>query len=140
MTTFGATITGPFGTLDLEAGPYELERSHAEERRVSWRKTEVSDDYVEDTFVLSAVREAVTEPVAVWVTATTQSAMQAALDALTACFEQLQYTMTFTVDGVTQQWKCKVAEYSVRTEQAFQHAHTALVKAQVPRSPRVVLL
>lgn len=132
------TITAPGGTLDLEAAPYALERGAFEEAQVSWRKQEATSPWVEGTFITHAVRENITRPLNVWVSAATDAALETAISELTDALEQLSFTITFGVTGSTTTWRCQMADYSIRREQGHRVAKTALVSAQVPTKPTPV--
>lgn len=140
MTTpvFTCTLLGPNGPLDLMAAPYDLEASSFSEWSVQWRKKHAENDYVEGEYLVSAVRQNVTETLAVWVEGATEAEVQAGVAALTAALEQSSYTLSFGVAGSTVTWSCEPAEYSVRREHTRFHAVQALVVAQVPRKPRAV--
>ena len=68
-----ARILGPAGWIDLEdeANGYTLHDDFANSRATTQRKTDTMGDWVEGTFTVRAVRENVTESVAVWVDAVT---------------------------------------------------------------------
>lgn len=133
-----AVISGPLGAIDLESGPYALERGAMEEVAVAWRKREVENPWVEGSYVTGAVRSNVARPLNVWVAGANRAAYVAARDALTDALEQLTWTLTFGVDGVTATWRCSMADYVVREQQEFLHAHTGLVRATVPTLPTAI--
>lgn len=140
--TVSCQLVHPGGTLELEnaAGGYELERTHLEESRIAWRRHQVENQWVEGAFTIGAVKLNVEENLAVYVTADTTAVLRTRLTALTDVLEMLAYDMVWTEDGVTNTWRCQVADYTVRTEQALRFAKEALVRAVVPRSPTAVTL
>lgn len=133
-----STGTGPL-QLENESAGYVLERSSLEEFRTSWRKHEVNNDWVEGSYVIGAVKENVTEPLAVYVTGDTVAQFRSRLNLLTAALDQLQYTVVVLEGGVSETWRCSMADYTVRTSQELRLAKMGLVTAQVPRKPTKVL-
>ena len=133
----GCTMVYGGATLDLNAAPYSLEASTRSELAMTWRKEEVTSPFIEGAYQVSAVRENVTEAVAVWVRTDSYMTMDKAVQDLLGVAERPFFTMTFGHDGVTESWDCQTCQYSVITEQAYQMAKIALVKLQVPRLPRV---
>lgn len=133
-----SVLVGASGSLNLESGPYSLEKATMEEVAVTWRKHEVDNPWVEGSFVTRAVRNNVVRPLNVWVSATNRAAYVAARDALVAVLEQLSFTWQFGLDGVTTTWRCQMADYSIRQQHEFLHAHTALISAQVPTAPTAI--
>lgn len=135
------TISSPAGgTLNLQSsGVYKLEASTLNDKQVQHRKIIAKNPYVEGEFVVASVRENVTETLAVWVYATTAAILRTRLDALTACFDQVQYAVVFRDDTITETWAAQAADYSIKSSGPLRVARMALVSAQVPRRPTVVL-
>ena len=131
-----ARISAPSGWIDLNYSPYRLEASTFGERSVSWRKREVSSEFVEGTFVVSAVRENVTETLAVWVKGESEFDLQTNLDKLCGALEQLSYRLMQRHGNSAVYYDCTVADYTVTESREFKHAGIALVRASVPRHPQ----
>lgn len=136
--TLVSVLSAPGGPLDLESGPYELEKGTMAEVAVTWRKNEVDNPHVEDTFVTQAVRNAIVRPLNVWVTGADRATYEAARDALEAALSQLTYTWQYGVEGITTTWRCKVADYSIVEQHEYVHSFTGLVRAMVPTSPTAI--
>lgn len=139
MPTFTATITSPAGgTINLQTvGTYKLERSTRDNRQVTKRKIDATNPFVEGTYTVAAVKENVTENVSIYVYASSQAALRARIAAVTDCLDQIRYTLTYGVDGNIETWTCFSADYSIQSQQEFQHAYMALIRANVPRLPKV---
>lgn len=133
------TITAPSGTLDLNnPGVYKLHSEALGEKQVQHRKQVAKNPYVEGEYVVSSVRENVTEPVAVWVYGSTESLLRARITALTDAFDQIQYQLVFRHEDSTETWTCQTADYTITRGYELRHAKHALIRAQVPRRPTVV--
>lgn len=144
-------VQGPTGLLELESSPYELQAESRNERAIATRKNEVTNPFIEGTFTIGAVRENVVENLNVWVEARNHHDLDTAVERLLVAYEQLVYPITWDYRGqkrdkatggtetftFRQVWSCQPAQVSVTTEQAYQFATMALVKAQVPRLPAV---
>ena len=136
------SLTVPTGTLALEseAAGYELHRESLEETATSWRRHTVNHPLVEGSYTVLAVKENISRALVVWVGAATSALLEARLKTLQDALDQLSYRLTFTEGGVSTTWSCQMADYSVRREQSYRVARTALVRAQVPTHPSPVLL
>lgn len=116
---------------------YRLEATTREERQVSFRKQEVTSPFVEGSYLITAVRENVVENVSLYVYGDSQVQMDQRLEAVLERLEVPRYRMYWRSDGVEERWDCQAASYTVRTQREFQYAKMALVKAQIPRLPRI---
>ena len=125
------------GGLNVCTGVYSLEKSSFGSRSVAWRKTEVSNRWVEGAFPTSAVRENVKESVSVWVEGATHDAMDVGVQAICAVVKSLSWQAVYTVDDVAYTFSCQPSDYSIDTTQEYVFARTALVKIDVDRLPRV---
>lgn len=136
----GCTISTPIGTtLNLQqTGVYKLEPSAGSERQVAHRKQTAKNPYVEGEYVVSVVRENVTETLAVWCYATTSTVLRQRIVALLDCFDQPSYTVVFRDTDSTETWAAQAADYTIKSDQVLRKAKMALVTAQVPRLPTVV--
>lgn len=137
----GARISTNLGWLDLNDGvSYKLEAGSFAERAISWRKREVTSDYVEGAFLVNAVRDNVAEALNVWVRGETYYDLGLARKRLEDALCQLSYQLSFRTTDATRYWDCTVADYVVTTTREFTHARIALVKATVPRHPDEALV
>ena len=132
-----ARIMTPTGWIELadRAGGYELGPDAFTQAAVSHRKSEISSEWLEGTFVTRSVRENVTETVSVYVYGDSPYELATRLDALTDGFDQLQYSMVVRFGDAQHEWDCWVADYTIATRQEMRFATMALVSAQVPRLP-----
>lgn len=139
MLDVSFSIYAPSGWLDLEdpANGYEAHRDTRGTRAVSWRKREISSNYVEGTFVNDAVRENVIEALAIYVRGDDPFQLDERVTALTNALEQLHYLVRARTGNLLETWSCMVAEYTIETSMEMQHATMALVRASVPRLPTV---
>lgn len=137
LLSVSAKLETASGWVDLDdpVTGYELEATSFADKTSTLRKTEVSSRYVAGTFVVAAVRENITETVAVWVSGDTHVAFDARLAALEDAFSQLSYRMMVRFDDSARYWTCMPADYSVNTQREYRHARTGLIKASVPRLP-----
>lgn len=108
--------------------------------RTQTRRTKTADgQWIGGSFGLRSVPESVEETVGVWVDGIdSQWTFRERMQAVQECFDQMRYTVRFTVGDMRETWTCVVpAEYSIATEQAFLVATTGLIKAKVLRLPKV---
>lgn len=135
--TLSCLLAWPGGSLQLEdeANGYELEVASFGEVATGWRRHEVENQWVEGAFTVGAVKENLSLPLAVYVTAPTGALLQTRLKALTDALDRLAWTMTFVEGGVSTQYKCQVSDYTTTRSQAYRVARHALVRASVPCSP-----
>lgn len=134
-------VEAPTGPLEVEdpANGYWLHKDSFASKGVSFRKLDLEGDYVEGADVLRAVPGNVTETLAVFVKGETNYELLTRVKVLTDAFHQLQFTITRVTGNAQEVWSCRTSQYSIETEQAFQHATLAIVRAQVPRLPSVAL-
>lgn len=139
MPTFSGSISSPAGgTINLQQpGVYKFERSTRDNRQVTKRKIDATNPFVEGTYTIAAVKENVVENVSIYVYATNQADLKTRVAALMDCLDQIKYTIVYGVDGNNETWTCFSADYAVQSQQEYQHAYLALVKANVPRLPKV---
>lgn len=132
-----AKIETPTGWLDLQdtGNGYSFEATSFSERAGTFRRQEVAGPFVDGTFVVSAVRENITESVAIYVRGDTHYVMRRRLNALVEAFSQLSYRMLVRFEDAAEYWDCLPADYTVSTQREFLHARLALFKANVPRMP-----
>lgn len=139
MPSFSCTITGPNGTIAIPlAGVYKFDKNTRENRQVSHRKIEVNNPFVEGAYMVHSVRENIIETIGIYVYATSSAQLRSRIDPLTDAFDQVRYTVTFKTDTATETWTCMTADYTIDSRHEFQHQYMALIKANVPRLPKVI--
>lgn len=137
LSSLGCSITAPGGNLTLTSAPYRLEKDTRQQQQVTKRKTEATNPFVEGSYTIAAVRENVMEMVNVYVQAATDAATYDAVKKLTDALDQVLYTMTFNRNNVTETWTCFSADYVVGSQHEFQHANLVVVRATIPRLPKI---
>lgn len=137
-----ARLRGGASDLYLEnaAAGYELEKTTREERAVTFRRQEVTNPWVGGTYVVTAVPENVVEKLAVWVTGATHKQLEQRIYELTRRISASQFYVDWTLGNQTERWFCMTSDYTIRTQQEYMFATTALVSANVSRLPRTVIL
>jgi hypothetical protein len=132
-----AKIESPTGWLNLEDGQYySLHGDSLAGRTQTYRRREVSAEWIEGTFPVSAVRDNTIETIAVWVRGDSHYEYRTKQDALAACFEQLAYQFMMRVDDVTEYWQCFASDYGIELQREFRHAIIGVVRATVQRLPQ----
>ena len=134
-------VETPTGPLEVEdpANGYWLHKDSFASKSVTFRKLDLEGDYVEGADVLRAVRGNTTESLVIFVKGASHFEMATRVKILTDAFEQLQFGITRIIGNAQEVWSCRTSQYAIETEQAFQHATLAIVRAQVPRLPSVTL-
>lgn len=139
MPSIGVSVSVNYsgGSLELHnpALGYEVDAETRNEYAVSWRKTEVSNRWVEGTYLTNAVRENVVESLGFYVRGSTSAIMKTRLNTAIQALSDLYYTIVITLDGVTDVWECQASDYSITTQHEFLHSKMARVKAKIPRKP-----
>ena len=130
-------IETPTGWLELEdeANGYTLGADSFASSATTHRKTEINSEWMEGTFVSRAVRENVTETVAVYVSGDTPHQLAMRLEKLTDGFNQLSYAIVVRSADIADTWSCWVSDYTVATKTEMRHATIAMVTATIPRLP-----
>lgn len=134
--TVAARIGTKYGWLYVGEGTqYRIAAGSFEDQSVSFRRSEVTNPFVEGTFVVNALRENVTESLQVWVEDRPRLPLQDAVEALAAAVSQVSYVMQVQIRSDVFTWNCYAADYSVVTKREFIHARMAQVSAEIPRHP-----
>ncbi|HEY5727423.1 MAG TPA: hypothetical protein VIV08_02305 [Acidimicrobiia bacterium] len=141
MLDVSFAIEAPSGWLELEdpANGYEAHKESRIDQSVTWRKQEISSNYVEGTYVNDAVRENVTETIAIYVDAPTPFVLMERVTALTDALSQIRYQVAMRSGDLLETWDCGVADYTIQTPQEMINARMAVVRAVIPRRPTVVM-
>lgn len=127
-------------TIELEQDPYSLHSDTRTNAQVSLRKHEASGPYVEGSITVSAVRENVTETVAIWVQEDTPLLLGQAVRALEALLIKSTFTLQWDwVGSARENWTCFASSYVIESSQPLMVAKQALVRASVPRLPTATI-
>jgi hypothetical protein len=134
-------IETPTGWLELEdlAAGYELHSESFASKQIQSRKVEAEGDWVEGSYTVRAVAGNVTEALSVYVHGDDPYQLAVRIQALTDGLHQLQYRLRLTVGNMRESWICQYTDYTIESDQALRFATLALVKAQVPHLPSIVL-
>lgn len=133
-----AAIQAPTGWIQLEdrINGYSLHDEFGATRGTTQRKTDTSSEWVEGTFTVRAVRENVTESVAVWIEGPTPFVLADRVQALTDALDQLSFQMVVRFADSQETWQIvQPADYVEQYEKAYRFATTCLVKATISRLP-----
>ena len=129
------TIATNSGPLSLNEAPYRLAAGTFETVAVTHRRAEVTNPFLEGSYVVNAPRENVVVPLAVWVEADTRAALMAARTALTDALDQVTFSTYVTIDGETETWWCSASDYTVSSPRELMFATRCKVEAQLVRHP-----
>jgi hypothetical protein len=128
-------LTTPGGWLVVSEGLYRLSATAFGEQSTTFRRSDVSNPFVEGSWTVNATRENVTETLDVYVRADTAPDVQRAVSSLLATLRQINFGMEVTFDGVQTFYQCYCADVSVKTPREFRFSRMAQVSAQIPRHP-----
>lgn len=128
-------MTTDSGWLDLMSDPYKLSSESFVDESMTWRKQEVSNPFVDGTWVVNATKDNLSSIVDVYVRGSTTMQTRLAIEALKAAFSQINYGIEFTNDDVVMYYKCYVADYSIKTPREFRFSTMAQFTATVPMDP-----
>jgi hypothetical protein len=129
-------IQAAAGWIDLEDGlHYSVHGESFAESSQTFRRHEVSSEWVEGTFPINAVRENVAEQLVVWVKGSTHYEYVQYRNKLTAALTQLSYQLMLRIEDLATYWQCWAADYTLQEQREFRHARIGIVRATVPRLP-----
>jgi hypothetical protein len=103
--------------------------------QVAWQRTQVSSPWIDDEVTVNRRRGKVMENVVVEVLGLTQSALSANISTLIEAFNQDNFTLGVTIDGVQRSYQAEAADYQVQWNGPRQVAKQIQVVFSVPRSP-----
>jgi hypothetical protein len=134
-------IETPTGWLELEdlEGGYELHAESFAAKQSQSRKVEAEGDWAEGSYTVRAVAGNVTENVSVFVHGADPYQLAVRIQALTDGLHQLQYRLRLTVGNMRESWVCQYSDYAIESDQPLRFSTLALVKAQVPHLPTVLV-
>lgn len=122
--------------LDISDGTvYRVNKGTFENSAITFRRDEVTNAFVEGKFTVNALRDNVTETLAIYAYGATTSALKTAIDALTSAVSQVNFHVRVTLDGSQRLWECWASDYTVNVTNEFFHNRQALVTIQLHRLP-----
>jgi hypothetical protein len=130
----------PSGWIELEdhASGYTLSADSFVTSATTHRKTEVSSEWMEGTYVARSVKDNISEQVAVYIQGTSPYDLAQKIAVLAKGFDQLNYQMIVRFADSEDTWNCFVADYTITTKVEIRFATMALLQATVPRLPSSV--
>lgn len=106
---------------------------------VSWRRRVAASPYCHGEALVSAVKEEVTQALVVRVYGSTAADLNTKTAALLRAFDQFDYRLSLTIDGVTSTWACQPANYSPmgrgELEPNLLRARMQAYALEIPRNP-----
>jgi hypothetical protein len=128
-------MSTPVGDVELNAAPFRVAGETFSSISVSHRRQEVTNPFVEGTYVVNSLRENLTTPLSVWVSGPTKSQLALSLDMLKSACDQSLFTVRVTVEDWVQNWQCFSSDYTVGLQREYLHATMALVDIQLNHHP-----
>ena len=125
--------------LNLNDGTtYRLGKGSLEESSIQYRKDEITNAFVEGSFVLNALRQNTVETLVVYVIGETTADLQYNVNTLTSAVSQANFWVKVIVEDASYVWRCYAADYVISTPLEFIHARRATVKINIPRDPNEI--
>lgn len=125
------------GALNLESGGYEIVAVGPGGR--SWRRSTVEGRYQHGRALIGAVLEQGALPLVVRVKGSSWSQVSNRAQALVDAFSQTSYTLTITIENVTNRWRCEPADIQIAGGDEFQKFHAMANQQEyvlsIPRDP-----
>lgn len=118
------TITATISRTDLALADLALEDPgtyrivELSTGTVTWRRETVESPNVRGRGLIGAVQDTKTGRIVIRASASSAAALATRTATLTDAFEQLGYTLTVTIDGVTHSWACECADWAPGTDGA----------------------
>lgn len=127
--------------LDVNDGTYyKVAGNSFADAAVQFRRDEVTNSFLEGKFTVNALRDNVTETLAVYCYGQDDSFTVAqAVKTLTDAVSQIKFRTEVTVDSWRRGWWCYASDYTVNTARELLHARMALVTVQLQRDPNETL-
>lgn len=114
---------------------YTVANGSFENQAVQHRRKTATSPFVEGEYVVSSLRNNVTEQLNVYVNGATQYASRLSLKSLQAALEQPSFTVVRTVDNWKTTWSCYASDYTMQASKPLIHAKMVLVQIQLLRDP-----
>lgn len=125
--------------LQNPTGGYELHKDTFASRSVTHNKVEVNSAWLEGSYTQRSTRQNVIEAVVVYVTGQSMGDVMRRINELTDAMDQNSFRMHFQVEDYSEVWACQSSDYTIETSQELMHSQHAIVRAQVPRLPKVAI-
>lgn len=114
---------------------YRIADGSFESQAITHRRKTAASPYVEGTYVVSSLRENVTEQLNVYVMGASSYATRSALTTLQTALEQPIFTLVRTVNNWQTVWTCYSSDYSMFSSKPLMMANMVRVDIQLQRSP-----
>lgn len=125
--------------LQDPAAGFELHAETFSTKTVTHKKVDVESEWIEGSWTQRSLRNNITEMVSVWITGRSGAEMMGRVRRLTNALDQPSFRIYWEVDGYKELWYCQSADYTIESSQPMLFARQVLVKASVPRLPKVVI-
>jgi hypothetical protein len=131
---------GPSTYIELnDNSTYRIADGSFENQAVTHRRKTAMSPYVEGTYVVSSLRENVTEQMNVYVMGKTSYATRSALTTLQTALEQPMFTIVRTINNWQTVWTCFASDYSMYSSKPLMMASMVRVDIQLQRSPSEIV-
>lgn len=125
-------------TADLTC-PYVIGRNGFGPGSVQWRKKTVESPFVNGRFVVSQVKDAVSMTLSVRVKGASFDWLDYHVQQLVNAMSQFDYSVTWTINGVTHTYRCEAADWAIGEGGVIQdleaRSWTQMCNFVVPRQP-----
>jgi hypothetical protein len=121
--------------IDLNASPYRIADGSFAQQSVQHRRKTASSPFLEGEYVISSLRQNVTEQFSVYVSGASQYATQTAVVALQNALEQTQFSIVKTVNNLQVTWSCYASDYTMQSNRALTNANLVQIQIQLIRDP-----
>jgi len=129
-----STTTGMWLELNDHVA-YTVADGSFEEQGVTFRRQEAPNPFLEGTFIVTALRNNVTDALNIYVSGTTQYEHAQRLATLKALFGQHQFQVERVVDDARTLWNCYASDYGSSASRPLLHARKSLLKVQLLHDP-----
>ena len=127
--------TGASTFIDLNTSPYRIADGSFAQQSVQHRRKTASSPFLEGEYVVSSLRQNVTEQLSVYVSGVSQYATQTAVVALQNGLEQTQFTVVKRLNNMQTTWSCYASDYTMQSNRALTNANLIQVQIQLIRDP-----
>ena len=102
---------------------------------VTWRRKEDKPEFLEGSYLISALRENVMRPLNVYITGGSQYDTMVARHKMEELFSQRSFQMVRTVENASVLWQCQTSDWTMESDRPLLHAKKVLMRIQVPCHP-----
>jgi hypothetical protein len=114
---------------------YRIADGSFENQAITHRRKTAASPYVEGTYVVSSLRDNVTEQLNVYVMGASTYATRSALATLQSALEQPIFTLVRVVNNWQTVWTCYSSDYSMYSSKPLMMANMVRMDIQLQRSP-----